>query len=179
MHRLFGFFLTVAAVLTLALVLPGAAVAQSEDRNVKEFATGSAKADLAVASTEHMSFSAHSLPPTSANACPATGNVEYTAELSAGELHIKGKVVNLVILGSDPGVEGAFMVTQNQYVTLNGAPVTPFPAFSWWDVTDSNQSGGTGDTILLEQLNAPPVCFGPLIGHPITQGNVNIEAEPL
>ena len=169
----------VAVVLVLSLVLPGTVMADpgGNDRNNKEFATGSGKADLTTFD-EHMSFTAHSLPD-STGQCLANGSVVYTRETTAGiRTEIKADVVRLVISpDTATGPHGAFIVGEIKSGTINGVPITQ--QYAWFDVFDSTMQGGTGDLVRLETLTTVAPCLGPLGGDPITSGNVVIEAEAL
>jgi hypothetical protein len=178
MRRHYVVFLVLVAVMAL-VIAPSAVTAQRDDGNDKEFASGSGKADLAFAGQEHMSFTAHTAPAD--EGCPGTGNVEYKAQTPNGELHIKARVVNVVIEGTPGGPAGVFFTASNQFVTLDGEPLDPMPPASAWDATDSGLAGGTGDTILLEFLgdfDPGSVCLPPIFGHPITHGNVIVKVEP-
>ena len=181
-------------LVSLVAALPGLGAAQQDDRgNIKEFASGSGKTEVAVAGVQQqMSFTVHTAQGQpdrdDPSTCPATGNVEFKgpnrgfiAVPGEGELHVKGRVVAAVIATDVPGAaEGVFFVAENQVVTLNGERVDPMPPFSRWDATDSNEPGGTGDTILLEHVGTlPPRCLVPIAGRTISQGNVNIKAEPV
>jgi hypothetical protein len=181
MHRLFGIPVTAVVIAALALALPGLAAAQPEDRAPKEFVSGSGKADAGTAQ-EHLSFTAHTEV---GEGCPAKGNVVYKAQTLDGELHLKGRVVTLVLtsqpfdMEDQPGFGFAFFAAEVQSATLDGAPIDAGP-FAWFDASDSGQPGGMGDTILLEGFFfSEALCLAPLVGTPITHGNINVQSEAL
>jgi hypothetical protein len=166
-----------AVLLAVALLLSvGLQTVLAEDRNVREFATGSGKTEAATVDS-HLSFTAHSVPGGSGQ-CPAKGSIVYKQQTGAGDLHVKADVIRLVIQPNVPvGGARAFMVGEIQSATLNGQPIAT-AAFGWWDAVDSGMQGGTGDQIRFEGFVTTSPCLIPLFGTPITSGNVVIEAEP-
>lgn len=166
-----------SVLLAVALLLSvGLQSVLAEDRNVREFATGSGKTEAATADSQ-LSFTAHSIPG-GPGQCPAKGSIVYKQTTGAGDLQIKADVVRLVIQSNVPvGGARAFMVGEIQSATLNGQPFAT-GQYGWWDAVDSGMQGGTGDQIRFEGTTTNAPCLIPLFGTPITSGNVVIEAEP-
>ena len=158
MHKV----LAIGAGLILLLALSSDAAARGP---ANEFAVGSAKSEtVAILGAEHASFSAHN---TTGPRCEATGQIVYKS--ASGEF--TAKINELTIVGN-----GAFF----------GGPITRVESGPWterqsayFDVTDSGMPGGTGDTFRLAHVvgtQAPGfvLCFTPLLGYPIAQGNIVI-----
>jgi hypothetical protein len=138
-----------------------------------QFASGSAKTDVVVtAGLEHLNFTAHN-SGLSFSDCTATGQLHYDSDLFDFTADVTGLVAVPAGMGG-----GAFIVAQ---VTKSATMTAPVGATVWFDVVDGGLNpAGTGDTILLEAIfptGRPPICLGPLVGHPIEQGNIIVKAN--
>jgi hypothetical protein len=161
MRRLFG----LGAALTFALAVAGGATARGP---TNQFAVGSAKTDMTLISdVEHASFSAHN---TVGGSCRATGQIVYQSPVAS----FTANIVELVIMGHTAFFGGP--------ITQAGRGVTVGTS-AYFDVSDSGMPGGTGDGFVFEGVNnAPPafpLCLPPFPGHPLTSGNVVIQATGL
>lgn len=158
----------VVAVLVVLALLPGSALGQG--REAKWSATGSAKTEAGTeislvinTALEHASFSAQSV----GIGCNASGSMTYRRP----DLELKGKIVTLVVQE-----QAAFLVAQ--ITSIN--PPTTGASYAWFDVFDSQMSGGTGDLFRLEFLTEfHPGCLAPLGGNPITRGNIIVQGDTI
>jgi len=157
-------FLATGAALMLVFALSSVAAARGP---ANEFAAGSAKSEAALFfGDEHASFSAHNVPGPPGT-CDATGQIVYKSDLA----EFTAKIDELTIVGS-----GAFFGGDITKVVSGAVAVGDTV---WFDATDSGMPGGTGDTFLWEFLQPGgfpgDLCFTPIAGHPITQGNIVIK----
>ena len=170
----------VSLVALALLVLVGATVvgAAGARESANEYAVGSAKTEIAlsVASVgEQASFSARNTV-----GCDATGQIVY--KNTALGLDFVAKIISLVIFVTGPDQASPFFAAEITKVkqghqSLVGR-IARFNAF------DSGLGGpdGKGDQFELEEILTDPTssrCLFPHFGHPITQGNIVIKAEPL
>ena len=158
MHKV----LAIGAGLVLVFAFSSVAAARGP---ANEFAVGSAKSDVdVILGAEHASFSVRN---TTGPRCQATGQIVYKSDFA----DFTAKLVELTIVG-----HGAFF----------GGPITksasgPYTVGQsvYFDATDSGMPGGTGDTFRFSYVTDNPapgfvLCFTPLVGNPITQGNIVI-----
>jgi hypothetical protein len=156
--------LAIGAGLMLALVFSSVAAARG---SANEFAVGSAKSEtIVILGAEHASFSAHN---TGGPRCEATGQIEYKSAFA----DFTAKIVELTIVGN-----GAFF---GGPITRAGSGAARVGQSAYFHVTDSGMPGGMGDTFAFAHLiDTPPpgfvLCFEPLVGAPIAQGNIVIKS---
>ena len=159
MHKV----LAIGAGLMLALTFSSVAAARGP---ANEFAVGSAKSEtIVILGAEHASFSAHN---TGGPRCEATGQIEYKSEFA----DFTAKIVELTTVGNGAFFGGPITKVASGRATVNQS--------AYFDVTDSGMPGGMGDTFRFAHLiDRPPpgfvLCFDPLVGAPIAQGNIVIK----
>jgi len=160
-------------LVAFAILALGAATVAGARGPDNEFATGSAKSDIAIVGLEHVRFSAHNTAPATPTTCPAKGQIQYstpTMELTADVTHL---VVRPNLLTPDGG--RAFI---GGTVTRSNTVAVPVGSLVWLDVADSGMNpAGTGDQVRF-QFNVFAVqCFTPIAGHPIDQGNIIVNVD--
>jgi hypothetical protein len=157
--------LVTGAALMIAVTLSTVAAARGP---ANEFAAGSAKTEAALfVGDEHVSFSAHNVPGPP-DSCDATGHIVYKSE--SAEFRVK--VVELTIIGNAAFFGGPVTKSASGGVEVGDS--------AYFDVTDSGMPGGTGDTFIFELHVSGVVgtlCFPPVLGQPITKGNIVIKAN--
>jgi len=158
--------LALTATALLASAAAGTAVARGP---ANQFAVGSAKTDVnmvIMTDAEHASFSAHS----SGMGCGATGHIVYKNMTMALAFE-----ANINVLVIDPMTNSAFFGGVITNVSQGSPDLVGDVAD--FDAHDSGLPGGKGDTFLFEGPAGLPLsfCATPLLGHPITSGNIVIK----
>jgi len=153
--------LAIGAGLVLVLALSSVAEARGP---ANEFSVGSAKSEVVILGAEHASFSAHN---TTGPRCEATGQMVYKSD----RYDFTSKINELTIVGDGAFFGGPVVKVTSGLLTV-GQSV-------YFDATDSGMPGGTGDTFhFTHVIDTPPpgflLCFAPLVGVPIMQGNIVI-----
>jgi hypothetical protein len=178
--------LAIGATLIVALTAPGAATARER---AHEFAVGSAKTELTINivrdnGVEHAAFSAQNTSKAAPD-CKAKGQIVYKAPAT----EFTAKIDELVIvkrLGTLLDPAGVFVGNGAYFrgvVTKATRGLFPVGSHVYFNVFDSAvMSGGTADEFLFEGGTAPTTpptppfsCLAPVLGHPITKGNIVIK----
>ena len=157
----------------LALAMSGVAGATHNNKTdvpPQDFTTGAGKFSTGGVE-QKFAFSAHDADALSATPEARNGHyvVEARAPLPGAPLvEVKGEVDCLRVLGNRAFFGGPIEKSSNP--ALEGQ-------FAFFDVVDNDQAPANGaapDQFRFELLRGTPVCFGPISGLPITQGNITV-----